>query len=53
MGLRGRQYALTQLRWERIAAETMESYRQLMRPPPAATPRVTPRVTVRQPARVG
>ena len=53
MGLRGRQYALTQLRWERIAAETMESYRQLMRPPPPATQRVTPRVTVRQPARVG
>jgi len=30
MGLRGREYALTRLRWERIAAEAMREYQVLM-----------------------
>jgi glycosyltransferase involved in cell wall biosynthesis len=30
MGLAGREYALTHLRWERIAAETLEQYRALL-----------------------
>jgi glycosyltransferase involved in cell wall biosynthesis len=51
MGLRGRKYALTQLRWERIAAETMDAYRLVMRPPPNAA-RHAPRLNV-QAARVG
>lgn len=31
MGLAGREYALKHLRWDQIAAETMEEYRQLFR----------------------
>lgn len=32
MGLAGREYALKHLRWERIAAETLDHYRALMEP---------------------
>lgn len=43
MGMAGREYALRELRWERIAAKTLDSYRQMLRTPaaPTATPQTT------------
>lgn len=41
MGLRGREYALRELRWERIAAVALKSYERLLSPVPQATPQGT------------
>ncbi len=39
MGLNGRQYAISRLRWERIAADAMQQYQGLLNPPTPTLPR--------------
>jgi glycosyltransferase involved in cell wall biosynthesis len=44
MGLAGRDYALANLRWEQIAAHTLEHYRTMLEPGAARHPRSAPAV---------
>jgi glycosyltransferase involved in cell wall biosynthesis len=46
MGLKGREYALGGLRWERIAAQTLREYEYLLNPKRYAAPATPPSVSV-------